>query len=76
MGRGFGIGPIELVILSVTFAVIMMVVVLPVARYIFGTRASDGGNQPHPQLKKCPGCGAQIAVGSDYCPSCGLRVSV
>lgn len=70
-----GIGPVELVILLVTFAVIMLVVILPVARYIFGTRADDGGNQPHPQLKKCPGCGAEITQGSERCPSCGLRVT-
>ncbi|MDB5338156.1 MAG: Double zinc ribbon [Planctomycetaceae bacterium] len=76
MRGGFGIGPMELIILLVLFAVIMMVVIIPVVRYIFGTRAGDGGNQPHPQLKKCPGCGADIAAGSDFCPSCGLRVSV
>lgn len=76
MRGGFGIGPIELIILLIAFAFIMMVVILPVARYIFGTRAGDSGNQPHPQLKKCPGCGAEIAAGSDNCPSCGLRVSV
>lgn len=72
-----GIGPIEMIIMLATL-VFLALVIVPVGRFFFGSRprmTSDGERQSHPQLKKCPGCGAELTGQGDNCPGCGLRVS-
>ena len=71
---GIGIGPMELIVL---FGILALVII-PVGRLLFGSRpriTGDGERQSHPQLKKCPGCGAELTGQSDNCPGCGLRIS-
>ena len=67
-----GIGPIEMVILLIIGGVIFFVLFAAFRRR---GSASGGGNQLHPNLKKCPGCGAPTDDAKDVCPHCGLRIS-
>lgn len=76
-----GIGPVEMIIMGFV-AVITFGFLALVARaswkIVFGSQqpnAADGGRLSHPELKKCPGCGSQLALSNAYCPDCGLRVS-
>lgn len=68
-----GIGPIELVIMLLTVALIVAGL-----SGVFGRRrksATEDGNPTHPQLKKCPGCGAAVESTADNCAQCGLRLA-
>lgn len=76
-----GIGPVEMIIfgfISVIVFGFMALVAWASWTILFKSQrpiAANGGQQSHPQLKKCPGCGAQIALQYSFCPDCGLRVS-
>ena len=76
-----GIGPVELVIFGIITVIMfgfMALVAKASWKIVFGSHqaiATESGRSSHPHLKKCPGCGAQLALSNAFCPDCGLRVS-
>lgn len=68
-----GIGVMGLIILLIFGGLLVVAVIGTLGR----RRSASTGptNQPHPELKQCPGCGAPTATNLDVCPHCGLRIS-
>lgn len=64
-------------IVIVVIAVVVIKVIMLFASGFGGRKGapSDGGNQSHPRLNQCPGCGAPLDANLDTCSHCGLRVS-
>lgn len=64
-------------IVLVVVAILVVKVILFFATGIGGRKGSPGdtGNQSHPRLNQCPGCGASLDAGADLCPHCGLRIA-
>jgi hypothetical protein len=69
----FGIGPMELIIVSAIALLMIGGPVIAVVLIVLATRKKSA--QPNPNLTPCPDCGRFVSRLTVSCPQCGRPLS-